>query len=95
MFRTSTSLLLEDVIHIDNVDGYQVFSHNPNGNDISNAIDKTLAVKQPKIRIKLSPSERSILKRTCHLCLQPTKKCAFANSQCRKPGFGDRSKTWF
>ena len=52
---------LEDVIHIDKINSYQVFSHNPNGMDISNAINRILSIKQPKTETKLSLIQREIV----------------------------------
>ena len=46
------------MIHIDNIAGYQVFAHNPNRQDILNAVDKLLTIKPSNTEIMLSPIER-------------------------------------
>ena len=43
------------MIHIDKIDGYQIFTHNPKAEDISDAIKEILPTKGNKIKIKLNP----------------------------------------
>ena len=51
-FCTSLSLFtLEEVIHINKTNGYQTFGHNPDAGDISDAIQKILALKRSNIKI--------------------------------------------
>ena len=58
------------MIHIDNIDGYTVFAHNPNRQDISNAVDKLLTIKPPNIEIMLSPIERKFELNFEEKCIQ-------------------------
>ena len=62
--------ILEDVFHIDEIDGYQVFAHNQNEMNISNAIDKIVTMKQPRIEIKLSPIERKFVRNFEEKCIR-------------------------
>ena len=43
------------MIHIDKIDGYQIFTHNPKAEDISDAIKEIYPTKRSKIKIKLNP----------------------------------------
>ena len=43
------------MIHIDKIDGYQIFAHNPKAEDISDAIKEIHPTKGNKIKIKLNP----------------------------------------
>ena len=59
-----TSLLLyilEDVTHINKINGYQMFAHNPNPEDISQAIRETLATKRTNVRVKLNSIKQDIM----------------------------------
>ena len=51
-------IVLEPVIHIDKIDGYQIFTHNPQAKDISDAIYEILVNKNTNIKIKLNPVEQ-------------------------------------
>ena len=56
MIRKSLSFfILEPVIHIDKIDGYQIFAHNPKAEDISDAIKEIYPTEGNKIKIKLNP----------------------------------------
>ena len=52
-------IILEDVIHCDEINGYQVFAHNPNVKDISDAINKILATREINIKIKRNPTKQN------------------------------------
>ena len=52
------------MIHIDKIDGYQIFSHNPQAKDISDAIHEILVNKNTNIKIKLSPIEQDNIEET-------------------------------
>ena len=54
--------ILEPVIHIDKIDGYQIFTHNPKAEEISDAIKEILPTKSDKIKIKLSPIKQDTVK---------------------------------
>ena len=59
-----TSLLLyilEDVIHINKINGYQMFIHNPNPEDISDAIRGTLKAKKTNVKVKLNSIKQDIV----------------------------------
>ena len=45
----------EDVIHIDKIPDYQLFAHNANAKEISDAIGEILRTKETNIKIKLNP----------------------------------------
>ena len=47
--------ILEDVIHIDKINGYQIFAHSPKPEDISDAIREILATKRSNVKVKFSP----------------------------------------
>ena len=50
--------ILEDVIHIDKIPDYQLFAHNANAKEISDAIGEILKTKETNINIKLNPIKR-------------------------------------
>ena len=52
------------MIHIDKIDGYQIFTHNPQAKDISDAIHEILVNKNTNIKIKLSPIEQDNIEET-------------------------------
>ena len=52
------------MIHIDKIDGYQIFSHNPQAKDISDAIYEILANKNTNIKVKLNPVEQDNIEET-------------------------------
>ena len=65
--KTCKSLLLivlEPVIHIDKIDGYQIFSHNPQAKDISDAIYEIRVNKNTNIKVKLNPVEQDNIEET-------------------------------
>ena len=70
-FKCLLSFVLEPVIHIDKIDGYQIFTHNPKAKDISDAIDEILVNKETNIKVKLSPIEQDNIEETDF-----QKKCA-------------------
>ena len=47
--------VLEDVIHIDKINGYQIFVHSPKAEDISDAIREILATKRSNVKVKFNP----------------------------------------
>ena len=55
---------LEPVIHIDKFDGYQIFTHSPKAEDISDAVRKILATKRTNIKVKLSPIKQDNIETT-------------------------------
>ena len=52
------------MIHVEKIDGYQIFTHNPKAEDISVAVRKILATKQSNIKVKLNPVKQDITKET-------------------------------
>ena len=59
MFYTWLLLFIpEDVIHIDKTPDYQLFAHNANAKEISDAIGEILKRKETNIKIKLNPVKR-------------------------------------
>ena len=46
------------MIHIDKINGYQIFAHNPKAEDISDAIREILTTKRSSIKIKLNHIEQ-------------------------------------
>ena len=50
------------MIHVDKVNGYQIFAHDPKAEDISDAILKTLATKRTNVKLKLSSMKQDNLK---------------------------------
>ena len=59
MFYTRLLLfVLEEVIHIDKIPDYQLFAHNANAKEISDAIGEIIKTKETNIKIKLSPIKR-------------------------------------
>ena len=52
----------EPVIHIDKIDGYQIFTHDPKAEDISDGIKEMLSTKRNKIKVKLSPTKQDTVK---------------------------------
>ena len=57
-------IVLEPVIHIDKIDGYQIFTHNPQAKDISDAIHEVLVNKNTNIKVKLNPIEQDNIEET-------------------------------
>ena len=56
-----TSLLLfilADVIHMDKINGYRIFAHDPKAKDISDAIRELLATKTTNVKVKLPSSKQ-------------------------------------
>ena len=59
LFCTSPSLfILETAIHIEEIDGYDIFAHNPDEKDITDSIQKALKSKSPKVQVRISPIRR-------------------------------------
>ena len=56
--------VLEPVIHIDKIDGYQIFTHNLQGKDISDAIHEILVNKNTNIKVKLNSIEQDNIEET-------------------------------
>ena len=54
--------ILEDVVHMDKINGYQIFAHDPKAQDISDAIREILAKKTTNVKVKLSSSKQHNLK---------------------------------
>ena len=52
------------MIHIDKIDGYQIFTHNPKAKEISDAVRKILATKKNNIKVKLNPIKRDNIDET-------------------------------
>ena len=52
------------MIHIDKIDGYQIFSHNPQAKDISDAIYEILVNKNTNIKVKLNSVEQDNIEET-------------------------------
>ena len=52
------------MIHIDKIDGYQIFTHSPKAEDISDAVRKILATKRTNIKVKLSPIKQDNIETT-------------------------------
>ena len=50
------------MIHIDKTNDYQIFSHNPKAEDISDAIRECLATKRTNVKLKLSSIKQDNLK---------------------------------
>ena len=50
------------MIHIDKINGYQIFAHNPKAEDISGMIQETLATKRTNVKLKLSSLKQDNLK---------------------------------
>ena len=46
--------ILEPVIHIEKIDGYQIFIHNPKAENISNAVRKIVAKQNNNIKVRLN-----------------------------------------
>ena len=63
-FALLSLFILEPVIHVEKIDGYQIFTHNPKAEDISAAVRKILATKQSNIKVKLNPVKQDITKET-------------------------------
>ena len=57
-------IVLEPVIHIDKIDGYQIFTHNPQAKDISDAIHEILVNKNTNIKVKVNPIEQDNIEET-------------------------------
>ena len=49
------------MIHINKINGYQIFAHNPNPEDISDAIRETLATKRANVKVKLNSVKQDIV----------------------------------
>ena len=56
--------ILEPVVHIEKIDGYQIFIHNPKAEDISDAIHEVLSAKRTNIKVKLTPIKQDIVRET-------------------------------
>ena len=54
--------ILEPVVHIEKIDGYQIFTHNPKAEDISDAIREVLSTKRTNIKVKLTPIKQDIMR---------------------------------
>ena len=53
--------ILEEVIHINTIDGYQTFAHNPDAENVSNAIREILDSRRSHVKILLNPIKQSIV----------------------------------
>ena len=49
---------METAIHIEEIDGYDIFAHNPDEKDITDSIQKALKSKSAKIQVTISPIRR-------------------------------------
>ena len=59
LFCTSPSLfILEPAIHIEEIDGYDIFAHNPDEKEITYSIQKALKSKSLKVKVTISPIRR-------------------------------------
>ena len=56
--------ILERVIHIEKIYGYQIFTHDPKAEDISDAVRKILATQNSNIKVKLNPIKQDIIEET-------------------------------
>ena len=56
--------ILEPVIHIDKIDGYQIFTHSPKAEDIFNTVSDILALKRTNIKVKLNPIKQDNIEET-------------------------------
>ena len=63
-YKSLLLIVLEPVIHIDKIDGYQIFTHNPQAKDISDAIHEVLVNKNTNIKVKLNPIEQDNIEET-------------------------------
>ena len=52
------------MIHIDQIDGYQAFAHNPKAGDISDAVRNILVSKRTNIKVKLNPIQQDTVEET-------------------------------
>ena len=52
------------MIHIEKIHGYQIFTHNPKAEDISDAVRKILAAQKNDIKVKLNPIKQHIIEET-------------------------------
>ena len=52
------------MIHIEKIDGYQIFTHNPKAEEISDAVCKILATQKNIIKVKLNPIKQDIIEGT-------------------------------
>ena len=50
--------ILEDVVHIEKINDYQIFAHDPKAKDISDAIQEILATKTTNVKIKLPSTKQ-------------------------------------
>ena len=50
------------MIHIDKINGYKIFAHNPKAEDISGMIQETLATKRTNVKLKLSSLKQDNLR---------------------------------
>ena len=60
------------MIHIDKIDGYQIFTHNPKAEDISEGIHQIRAMKKTGIKVKLSAIKQDIIEEAIF-----EKRCTF------------------
>ena len=52
------------MIHKEKIDGYQIFTHNPKAEEISDAVCKILATQKNIIKVKLNPIKQDIIEGT-------------------------------
>ena len=52
------------MIHIDKIDGYQIFTHSPKAEDIFNTVSDILATKRTNIKVKLNPIKQDNIEET-------------------------------
>ena len=56
--------ILEPVIHIEKINGFQLFTHNPKGEDISDAVCRILATRKSNIKVKVNPIKQYNIEET-------------------------------
>ena len=63
-FARLSLFIVEPVIHIEKINGYQIYTHNPKAEDISDAVCKILATQRNNIKVKLNPIKQDIIEGT-------------------------------
>ena len=59
-FARLSLFIVEPVIQIEKIDGYQILTHNPKAEDIPDAIRKTLATQRNNIKVQLNLVKQDI-----------------------------------
>ena len=60
-FARLSLFIVEPVIYIEKIDGYQILTHNPKAEDIPDAIRKTLATQRNNVKVQLNLVKQDII----------------------------------